>query len=187
LDYSRSRLANVIAITKFVILQCSGYNPPSNITNVMGAQYAVEVELAFHIVTGDAGNDSLDGAAENPTADRKYRVVHHSKNDSRMSLVGHKRPIGPARNISASPLIPDIEGTCVDFALGPRPDSCTAQKQLIDHFVGEGMHLERNLKAKRLCGLQVEHEIELGWLQNRQVRRLLAFENAAHIVSGLAE
>jgi hypothetical protein len=62
-----------------------------------------------------------------------------------------------------------------------------ANARLLDHLVGEGMHLERNFKAKRLCGLQVEHEIELGWLQNRQVRRLLAFENAARIASSLAE
>src|ERR1700730_9220714 len=62
-----------------------------------------------------------------------------------------------------------------------------ANATLLDDLVGEGMHLERNFKAKRLCGLQVEHEIELGRLQNRQVRRLLAFENAAHIASSLAE
>ena len=38
------------------------------------------------------------------------------------------------------------------------------------------MNLEGNLKANRLCGLQVEHEIKLDWLQNRQGGRLLAFE-----------
>ena len=76
----------------------------------------------------------------------------------------------------------------------PRAGSCQwetyAMQQrtcLFDDLVGEGMHLEGNLKAKRLCGLQVEHEIELSWLQNRQVGRLLAFENAAHIASGLVE
>jgi hypothetical protein len=62
-----------------------------------------------------------------------------------------------------------------------------ANARLLDDLVGEGMHLERNFKAKGLCGLQVEHEIELGRLQNRQVRRLLAFENAARIASSLAE
>ena len=62
-----------------------------------------------------------------------------------------------------------------------------AAAHLFDHLIGKGMHLEGNLKAKCLCGFQVEHEIELGWLQNRQVGRLLAFENAAHIASGLTE
>ena len=41
-------------------------------------------------------------------------------------------------------------------------------------------------QAKRLGGLEVDHELELGGLQNRQVTGLLALENAPDVEPGLA-
>ena len=43
-----------------------------------------------------------------------------------------------------------------------------------------------NHKAKRLGGLEIDHELKLGRLQHRQVRRLLAFENSTGIDADLA-
>jgi hypothetical protein len=41
------------------------------------------------------------------------------------------------------------------------------------------------VEAKRLRGLQVYHELELGWLRDRQIGRLLAPENPAGVDAGL--
>ena len=42
-----------------------------------------------------------------------------------------------------------------------------------------------NLETERLGGLEVDHELELGRLHNRQISRLLAFEDASGINAGL--
>ena len=54
---------------------------------------------------------------------------------------------------------------------------------LFDHLVGEREQPIRHIEAERLGGLEVEHKLELGRLHHRQVRGLLAFENAARMVS----
>src|SRR5262245_26606491 len=53
--------------------------------------------------------------------------------------------------------------------------------QLFDHLVGAGQHARRQLKAERLCGLEVDHELELGGLLYRQVGGLLALEDAIDV------
>ena len=58
--------------------------------------------------------------------------------------------------LSALPAIADIGRVFLNVRFVPLPDSRTAQNQLIDDFVGEGLHLERNLKAKRLCGFRLK-------------------------------
>src|SRR6516162_4883341 len=56
----------------------------------------------------------------------------------------------------------------------------------LDHLVGEGEQLVWNLEAERLGGLEIDHQLELGWLHHRQVGGFLAFENAPHIDPSLA-
>ena len=55
-----------------------------------------------------------------------------------------------------------------------------------DHIVGAGEQRRRHVEAERLGGLQVEHELELGQLHDRQVSGLIACENAAGIDAHLA-
>jgi hypothetical protein len=51
---------------------------------------------------------------------------------------------------------------------------CCVAKLLFDHLVGSGQQRLWNGKAKGLGSREVNHQFELGRLQNRQIRRLLA-------------
>ena len=55
---------------------------------------------------------------------------------------------------------------------------------LLDHRVGEGEQCRRHSEAEFLGGFKVEHKLELGWQHDRQVRRLLVFENPTRIDTG---
>jgi hypothetical protein len=59
------------------------------------------------------------------------------------------------------------------------------EPRLLDHLVGEREQRRGNLEAERLRRLQIDDELELGHLQDRQVGWLLAHENAARIGAGL--
>jgi hypothetical protein len=50
-----------------------------------------------------------------------------------------------------------------------------------DHLVGEQLHGVGDREAKDLRCLEVDHELELGGLQDRQVGRLLALEDAIDV------
>src|SRR5438876_2182262 len=54
-----------------------------------------------------------------------------------------------------------------------------------DHLVGGDEQSIWYLEAKRLRGLEVDHELELGRQHNRQINRLLGFEDASGINAGL--
>jgi hypothetical protein len=61
--------------------------------------------------------------------------------------------------------------------LGQNPTHALQQKALLfDDLVGEQLHLVGNGQAERLGGLEVEYKLELGWLHDTQVGRLLALE-----------
>src|SRR5436190_18279843 len=45
---------------------------------------------------------------------------------------------------------------------------------LFDHFVGGGVNLHRHGKAERLCGRQIDDELELGCLLHWQIGRMFA-------------
>src|SRR6516165_9084236 len=51
----------------------------------------------------------------------------------------------------------------------------------LDHLVGKREQRRRHRQAKRLRGLQIDHQLELGGLQYRQFGGLGAFENAPDI------
>jgi hypothetical protein len=48
---------------------------------------------------------------------------------------------------------------------------------LFDHLVGERAQLERHVEAERLGGLEVDHQLELGRLRDRQVGGLFAIKS----------
>jgi hypothetical protein len=56
----------------------------------------------------------------------------------------------------------------------------------VDHFVGEREQRVRDSNAERPGGVEVHDQFEFGRLHDRQVGRLLAFEDAANIDAGLA-
>src|SRR5262249_55717696 len=62
----------------------------------------------------------------------------------------------------------------------------TRDGSLLDHLVGEREQPVRNLEAERFGGLEVEHQLELGRLHDRQVRWFFALENSSHIDPALA-
>jgi hypothetical protein len=49
---------------------------------------------------------------------------------------------------------------------------------LFDDLVGGALKRERNGQAEHLGGLEVDDELKSGWLDHREISRLLAFENA---------
>src|ERR1700716_3990560 len=58
-------------------------------------------------------------------------------------------------------------------------ERCQTRKSaaLFDHVVGAGEQCRWHNDAKRLCGLQIDHQFELGRLLDRQVGRLRTLEN----------
>ena len=53
-----------------------------------------------------------------------------------------------------------------------------------DHLVGAADQRQRNGEAERLSSLQVDDKLDFGGLLDRQIGRLLAFENLAGVATG---
>src|ERR1700730_15722726 len=69
---------------------------------------------------------------------------------------------------------------CQLRTLAPQPTAF-----LFHHLVGAGEQRRRHAKAERLCSLEVDYQLELGWQHDRQVCRLGPGEKAARIGSSL--
>src|SRR5262249_17248777 len=65
------------------------------------------------------------------------------------------------------------------------PLSCRSWIESFDHLVGAGEERRRNFEAKRPSGVEVDDQLYLGGLLDRQVGRLLAFENPPSVDAGL--
>ena len=53
-----------------------------------------------------------------------------------------------------------------------------------DHLISAGEERRRDREVKGLCGIQIDDELESGWLVERDFARLLASENPIHNSSG---
>src|SRR5450830_1931627 len=58
---------------------------------------------------------------------------------------------------------------------------------LFNYLVGTGEQRGRHFEAKRFRGLEIDHQLEFGWLLDRQVFRLCALEDATDHHSDLTE
>src|SRR3989442_6759540 len=57
----------------------------------------------------------------------------------------------------------------------------------LDHLVGAGQHQGRHRKTACLCGLEVEHEFELGGQYDREIAWCSAFQNPPDIDAALTK
>src|SRR5262245_28971136 len=64
--------------------------------------------------------------------------------------------------------------------------NCSKAAPLFDRLIGNGEQPRREGEAEYLGGVEVDHELELGRLHDRQVGGLLALQNPSGIHTGLA-
>src|ERR1700676_2173817 len=89
----------------------------------------------------------------------------------------------PTSIASGYPLLADVPIHPGIDAMGHEQTSTAMQQKpcLLDHLVGDGEHVLRDFEAHRLCGLQVDHQLELGRSLHWQIGRLLTFENSIDV------
>jgi hypothetical protein len=107
-----------------------------------------------------------------------------------MFVSGQNLPKLHVRVRSAFALITTKSRTSFDVSSGPKPavSGCSknplSKASLFDHLIGAGEERRRNVEPQNSRGGQVDEEVELGRLNNRQVSRLLTAEDAPHIDAG---
>ena len=57
----------------------------------------------------------------------------------------------------------------------PNPKSKIANPKSFDHSIGSRQHSLRNRQPNLLCGLQIDHQLELSRLFHREISGLGAF------------
>ena len=82
---------------------------------------------------------------------------------------------------------PHLDGTLVPVeepSTASTKDLCSAARgPLFDDFIGSAEHGQRKSQAQRLCGLQVDDELDLGRLLDRQRAGRLPLEDASDIAA----
>src|SRR6516165_8471843 len=62
---------------------------------------------------------------------------------------------------------------------------CAAERTaLFDQLVGAAEQRRRHIDAESLCGLEVDHQLVLGWRLHGEISRLLAFEDPIDVSCG---
>ena len=84
--------------------------------------------------------------------------------------------------MSALPPIADITRTSLHFRFVPKDDI----RRLLEDLVGEREQIVRNGNPERLCRLEVDDQLELGCVEDRQVRGLRPLENPRSIEPDLS-
>ena len=57
---------------------------------------------------------------------------------------------------------------------------------LFDHLISKREHRRWHGDGERLGGSEIEDQVELGWLQDRQIGGLFALKDLADVAAGLA-
>ena len=71
-------------------------------------------------------------------------------------------------------------------ALGQK-QTFAMQKVILDQLIGASEQLARQGQTERFGGFQVDQELELGRLINRNVARFASFENLVHVIGHAPE
>jgi hypothetical protein len=104
--------------------------------------------------------------------------------------LGHRRDV---RCKTALPPKAEVHRRPCYVAKVPKPavsrcsNSRARKAELFDYFVGAGKHCRGYFESERLGSGQVDDEIELGWLLDRQVARLRSMQNLVDIVGRAPE
>src|SRR5215475_1845171 len=96
-----------------------------------------------------------------------------------MSALGQKQTCAPQNGMSA---LPPIATSIAFFDMSAFQERTS--HGLFDHFVGGVEEPFRNRQGECLSGLEIDHELELGWLLHRQIGRLFTFKDAIDIGCG---
>ena len=83
-----------------------------------------------------------------------------------MSALGQKQTSEHLQPMSALPPKADIALHRSECPLCAKSGhlQCNKETPLFDHLVGGGDQRLRDGQTKRLCGLEIDHKLELGWL-----------------------
>src|SRR5437763_16968281 len=95
------------------------------------------------------------------------------------------------RDIGKTRVAPHIFESAGEAELYARDSRKRRRSKLLDCLVRKGEQLRRHGESQGLCSAQIDDELECGSLYDRQIARLLAFENAAtvdtHLLIGARE
>jgi hypothetical protein len=91
------------------------------------------------------------------------RPQHHSRRPGPTS--------GRPSNVRNAPLatVGPKETACRDVPKATSASFTRCPLRLFDHLVGTHQQCLWNRNAHRICGLEVDHQLELGWLLDRDV------------------
>src|SRR5262249_720718 len=110
---------------------------------------------------------------------------HCSKKHPLMSGWGQTRPFGDAGSMSGLAPGADMVAAFRHFRKVPIGDlsRCSKLSQLFDYLVGDLLKMQRHVNTKCLGGLNIDHQLELRGLLDRQVGGLLTLENPTGVGS----
>src|SRR5262245_62776447 len=102
-----------------------------------------------------------------------------------MSGSGQSRSFDGACSMSELPSKAEVDPRSCDVAKVPIGDlsRCSKLSQLFDHLVGDLLKMQRHVNTKCLGGLNIDHQLELRGLLDRQVGGLLTLENPTGVGS----
>jgi hypothetical protein len=111
------------------------------------------------------------------------RFVRHSKNRPHTTAAGQNEN-APFSGLCQLPPAADMPPLRLHSAMCQQPTYAVQQKPLFDDLVGDREQRRGDCDAKCLGGLDVNHEVKLGWQLYGQIGRLFAPQNAVHIEGG---